>query len=108
MSYSAARRLSAGAAALAAVTLLTGCAVGPDFLHPAAPEITRYSREPLASQTSGTDVADGQRQHFIDGRDIPQEWWSVFKSPALNALIERSLANNPNLQSAIATLQADK
>ena len=108
MSYSAARRLSAGAAALAAVTLLTGCAVGPDFLHPAAPEITRYSREPLASRTSGTDVADGQRQHFVDGRDIPQEWWAVFKSPALDALIERSLANNPNLQSAIATLQADK
>src|SRR6202035_424013 len=98
----------AGATALAATPLLTSCAVGPDFLHPAAPEITRYSREPLASRTSGTDVADGQRQHFVDRRDIPHEWWSVFKSPALNALIERSLANNPNLQSAIATLQADK
>ena len=30
----------------------------------------------------------------------------MFKSPALNALIERSLANNPNLQSAMATLRA--
>jgi NodT family efflux transporter outer membrane factor (OMF) lipoprotein len=88
--------------------LLTSCAVGPDFLHPAAPEITRYTREPLAPQTSSTDVATGQTQHFVVGRDIPQEWWALFKSPALNALIERSLKNNPNLQSAIATLRSTK
>ena len=87
-------------------TLLASCAVGPDFVHPAAPEITRYTREPLAPQTSSADVAAGQSQHFIAGRDIPKEWWAVFKSPALNALIERSLANNPNLQSAMATLRA--
>jgi outer membrane protein TolC len=97
---------SAGTTALAAVTLLASCAVGPDFVHPAAPEITRYTREPLAPQTSSADVAGGQRQRFIAGRDIPKEWWAMFKSPALNALIERSLANNPNLQSAMATLRA--
>jgi NodT family efflux transporter outer membrane factor (OMF) lipoprotein len=88
--------------------LLTSCAVGPDFLHPAAPEITRYTREPLASHTSSTDVASGQRQIFRQGRDIPQEWWRLFKSPALNALIERALQNNPNLQSALATLRTTK
>jgi NodT family efflux transporter outer membrane factor (OMF) lipoprotein len=88
--------------------LLTGCAVGPDFAHPAAPEITRYTREPLAPQTSGSDVATGQRQRFIEGRDIPQEWWAVFKSPKLDALIKRSLDNNPNLQSALATLRANQ
>jgi NodT family efflux transporter outer membrane factor (OMF) lipoprotein len=88
--------------------LLTGCAVGPDFAHPAAPEITRYTREPLAQQTSGSDVATGQRQQFIEGRDIPQEWWTVFKSPKLDALIKRSLDNNPNLQSALATLRANQ
>ncbi len=106
MSYVAVRWLSAGTTALAAVMLLASCAVGPDFVHPAAPEITRYTREPLAPQTSGADVAAGQRQRFIAGRDIPKEWWAVFKSPALNALIERSLANNPNLQSTLATLRA--
>ncbi len=84
---------------------LTGCAVGPDFLHPAAPEITRYTREPLAA-TTATDIASGQTQHFVAGRDIPQEWWKLFRSPGLNALIERSLQNNPNLQSALATLRA--
>lgn len=106
MSYVAVRWLSAGTTALAAATLLASCAVGPDFVHPAAPEITRYTREPLAPHTSSADVAAGQSQHFVAGRDIPKEWWAVFKSPALNALIERSLANNPNLQSAMATLRA--
>src|SRR5579864_469092 len=106
MSYMAVRWLSAGATAFAAVLLLASCAVGPDFVHPAAPEITRYTREPLARQTSSADGAAGQRQRFSEGRDIPKEWWALYKSPALNALIERSLANNPNLQSAMATLRA--
>lgn len=90
---------------MAAAMLLTGCAVGPDFLHPAAPEIIRYTREPLTT-TSAADIASGQTQHFVVGRDIPQEWWKLFRSPGLNALIERSLQNNPNLQSALATLRA--
>jgi NodT family efflux transporter outer membrane factor (OMF) lipoprotein len=107
MSRVAARWL-ANTTALAAAMLVTSCAVGPDFLHPAAPEITRYTREPLASHTSSTDVASGQRQVFLQGRDIPQEWWRLFKSPALNALIERALQNNPNLQSTLATLRATK
>jgi len=96
----------ARASALAAAMLLASCAVGPDFLHPAAPEVGRYTKEPLAPQTSSTDAATGRAQRFVQGRDIAQEWWRMFKSPALNALIERSLNNNPNLQSAIATLRA--
>ena len=78
----------------------------PDFLHPKAPETSRYTKEPLAPQTSSTDAPTGRSQRFVQGRDIPQEWWTLFKSPALNALIERSLNNNPSLQSAIATLRA--
>jgi NodT family efflux transporter outer membrane factor (OMF) lipoprotein len=103
----AVRWLYAGTTALAAAALLTGCAVGPDFVHPAAPEITRYTREPLA-QTTSANGAGGQRQVFLEGRDIPLEWWTLFKSPALNALIERALHNNPNLQSALASLRSAK
>jgi outer membrane protein TolC len=86
---------------------MTSCAVGPDFLHPAAPEITRYTREPL-TRTSSTDVAAGQRQVFVPGRDIPEQWWALFKSPQLNALIDQALHNNQSLQSALATLRAAK
>jgi NodT family efflux transporter outer membrane factor (OMF) lipoprotein len=106
MSYVAVRWLSASTTAVAAVTLLASCAVGPDFVHPVAPEITRYTREPLVTQTSAADTALGARQRFAAGHDIPKEWWAMFKSPALNALIERALTNNPNLQATLATLRA--
>src|ERR1700731_646779 len=108
MLYVATRWFSAGATALAAATLLASCAVGPDFLHPAAPEVPPYPREPLSGQTSATDAPTGRPQRFVEGRDIPQKWWVLFKSPALNALVERALRNNPDLQSALATLRAAK
>jgi len=88
--------------------LLASCAVGPDFLHPAAPEVARYTREPLPKETSGTDAPGGRRQRFIAGREIPQEWWTAFRSPALNRLTERAIANNANLQSTLASLRAAK
>jgi NodT family efflux transporter outer membrane factor (OMF) lipoprotein len=100
------RKLNARAGVLAAAMLLASCAVGPDFLHPAAPDVNGYTKEPLGSQTSSTDAPTGRAQRFAPGRDIPQEWWALFRSPALNALIKRSLDNNPSLQSAIATLRA--
>lgn len=108
MVYVAVRPFAANAAAFAAVMLLASCAVGPDFVHPAAPEITRYTREPLASSGSGGGGPSGQSQHFDQDRDIPLEWWALFKSPALNALMQRSLQNNPTVQSALATLRAAK
>ncbi len=95
-------------AALAAAMLLTSCAVGPDFHVPAAPDVTRYTAEPLALRTSATDTPDGQAQHLLPGRDIPEEWWTLFRSPALGALMAQALNNNPNLQSAIATLRSAK
>ncbi|MGA8649033.1 MAG: efflux transporter outer membrane subunit [Xanthobacteraceae bacterium] len=101
------RWLNVAGSAVAAA-LLASCAVGPDFFHPAAPETSRYTKEPLTPRTSSTDAPTGQPQHFIEGRDIPQEWWLLFRSPALNALVERALKNNPSLQQAIATLRASK
>src|SRR6202050_1739182 len=102
------RPLQRNAAVLAAVTLLTSCAVGPDFKVPASPEVNRYTKEPLAARTSSTDAATGLSQHFAPGRDIPQAWWTLFKSPALNVLIKQALDKNPTLQSALSTLRASK
>jgi NodT family efflux transporter outer membrane factor (OMF) lipoprotein len=102
------RRFCKSTTALAAVTLLASCAVGPDFQVPASPEVGRYTEEPLAPRTSSTDAATGLSQHFAPGRDIPQEWWTLFKSPELNALIKQALDKNPTLQSALSTLRASK
>ena len=101
-------KLNAGAGALAATLFLVSCAVGPEFLHPAAPDVTRYTKEQLTPGTSSADTPLGQQQHFVQGRDIPHEWWHLFKSRALNSVIERSVNNNPSLQTALANLRAAK
>jgi NodT family efflux transporter outer membrane factor (OMF) lipoprotein len=90
------------------LTFLSGCAVGPDFKAPAAPNVTRYTVEPTALRTPGTPGPTGRAERFEPGRDVPAQWWALFKSAKLNALIARSLNNNPSVQSALATLRAAK
>ncbi|HKW95256.1 MAG TPA: efflux transporter outer membrane subunit [Methylomirabilota bacterium] len=90
---------------LAAVALLSGCAVGPDFHRPTGPTVTGYTRQPLAPTTASTGVAGGEEQRFVPDRDIPEQWWTLFQSPALNAVIDKALAANPTLVSAQAALR---
>lgn len=92
------------AAASATGLLLAGCAVGPDFARPDAPKTDAYTRAPLAA-TAATDVGGGASQSFMMGEDISAQWWTLFQSPALNALIEQSIKNNPTLQAAQASLR---
>ena len=89
-------------AACAWIALFTGCAVGPNFHRPAPPGIESYTAEPLTATTSTTNVAGGEQQHFIMGMDISQQWWTLFKSPPLNGLIEKSLKANPTVDAAKA------
>jgi NodT family efflux transporter outer membrane factor (OMF) lipoprotein len=89
----------------ATALLLTRCAVGPDFEQPAAPDVTGYTPLPLADQTSSADVKGGEAQRFVQGLDIPGQWWTVFHSEALNALVEQALKNNPTLPAAEAALR---
>ncbi|RQS72624.1 RND transporter [Burkholderia sp. Bp8963] len=88
-----------------AAALLAGCAVGPDFVRPKPPDVSGYAREPLPQQTAATAIHGGEAQRFVQGLDIPGDWWTLFRSPALNALIERALAANPSLQAAQAALR---
>ena len=89
-----------------AVLLLAGCAVGPDFHRPAAPDVSGYTASPLPTTASTAGVAGGEAQRFVKGSEIPGDWWTLFHSTQLNALIEQSLANNPDLQAAQSALQA--
>lgn len=90
---------------VAATVLLSGCAVGPDFLRPAPPKASGYTPEPLPSETASADVAGGRAQRFVANRDIPAQWWTLFQSEPLNTLIRRSLEANPGLQAAEAALR---
>jgi NodT family efflux transporter outer membrane factor (OMF) lipoprotein len=87
------------------LVLLAGCAVGPDFEQPAAPDVTGYTPQPLVEQTSSADVKGGEAQRFVQGLDIPGQWWTLFHSDALNTLIENALNNNPTLPAAEAALR---
>ena len=88
-----------------ALVALTGCAVGPDFERPAAPAVPGYAPTPLPTTTASADVPGGIAQKFQQGGNVGEQWWTLFKSPQLNQLIEQALANNPNLQSAEASLR---
>lgn len=88
-----------------------GCAVGPDFKPPAAPAGAGYEEPgaPRPDKTAAAPIAGGDAQRFVDGLDIPGQWWTLFESPALNALIEQALRHNPSLEAAQAALrQADE
>lgn len=90
--------------AWALVALLGGCAVGPDFHPPAAPDAKSYTSAPVPAQTAGAPVAGGVAQRFENGADIPGDWWTVFHSAPLDALIGKALQNNPDLAAARAAL----
>jgi NodT family efflux transporter outer membrane factor (OMF) lipoprotein len=93
------------AACLAAALLLAGCEVGPDFKRPAAPLVSGYTPEPLLAKTASAPIAAGEAQRFVSGLDIPGQWWALFHSPALNAMVEQAIAANPTLPAAQAALR---
>ncbi len=78
-----------------------GSCVGPDFELPKPPEIAAFTAERLpASNTAG-----GKTQRLETGRQLPADYWTLFRSPALNALVERALRDNPNVDAAQAALR---
>jgi NodT family efflux transporter outer membrane factor (OMF) lipoprotein len=83
---------------------ITGCAVGPTFKSPAAPNLSGYTAAPLTNTAATADVAGGNAQRFIAGADLPGDWWTLFHSKQLNELIEQALANNHDLKAAQAAL----
>lgn len=89
----------------AAVLLLAGCAVGPDFKRPAPPPVQRYTADPLPARTAASAGSGGTAQRLVVGQDIPGEWWQLFRSPALDALIKEALRHNPDIAAAKAALR---
>ncbi len=84
--------------AVLASLFIAGCAVGPDFKRPAAPEVGDYTAHPVTETVASTNVAGGEAQRFARGSDIAGDWWTLFHSRPLNELIELSLTNNPDLK----------
>jgi NodT family efflux transporter outer membrane factor (OMF) lipoprotein len=98
-------RLDGRAVAVAASALLAACAVGPDYRAPEAPGARANTENPQPEQTESAPVQGGDAQRFQVGAKIAADWWTVFRSPELDALIRTALAGQPTLAAAKAALR---
>jgi NodT family efflux transporter outer membrane factor (OMF) lipoprotein len=94
------------AASALAPALLVGCAVGPNYHAPAAPETQGYTPDDLPSATQATAVSGGEAQRFAFGGDLPGQWWTLFGSEELDALIAQALKRYPDIAAQQAALRA--
>jgi NodT family efflux transporter outer membrane factor (OMF) lipoprotein len=100
------RRAGRSLLALGITLALGACAVGPDFHRPAAPASQDYAPTPTPKTTASTPTPDGNPQQFVRDMDIPGQWWTLFHSEPLNALIDDSLKHNPDVGAAQEALHA--
>jgi NodT family efflux transporter outer membrane factor (OMF) lipoprotein len=82
---------------------LSACAFGPDGKPPAMPQPEHYGALP---QAQSTVTAEGVSQNFVQAAKPVPEWWTLYRSEALNALVDEGLRASPNLAAADKSLQA--
>jgi len=87
---------------VALLYVLAGCAVGPDFVRPDAPPVTHYVN---GADPTATASVDGTAQHFDLGAAVSADWWHLFGSLKLDAVVADAIANNPGLDAAEASLR---
>src|SRR5215470_11111066 len=80
-----------------AAQALSSCAVGPDFQVPGPPAITNF----LFGR--GADRVPGRA--LVRGAEIPAQWWELFRSPALDRLVQDAIAYNADLAAAEAAVR---
>lgn len=90
---------------LVAALALSGCAAGPDFRAPAAPDVPGYLSQPLPQATPATDTPTGDAQRFLQGEAVPARWWTTFSSDELDHRVDQALAHSPTIASAQAALR---
>jgi multidrug efflux system outer membrane protein len=75
---------------LIAASLLTACAVGPDYQRPVT--------------ATPDSFAEGKQAEFST-KAIAVTWWQLFKDPQLSALVNQTILNNHDLEVAQANLR---
>lgn len=83
------------------LSMVSGCAVGPNFNSPEAPETTTYTPEPISriTENNSGDI------RLSKAGDIPEKWWETFHNKKLNALITKAIQHNQTLESAEASIR---
>ncbi|HWX67563.1 MAG TPA: efflux transporter outer membrane subunit [Rhodanobacter sp.] len=85
---------------------LSACAVGPDYQRPTAPTSRDYAPTATPQATVSASGSGGNAQRLVQDMDIPGQWWTLFHSAPLNALIDDALRHNADAEAAQAALQA--
>jgi len=67
--------------------------------------VTHYS---FGGDPARTSSAQGVSQRFIPGAAVANDWWRLFNSMQLQAIVGEALAQNPGLQAAQASLRASE
>ncbi|MDA8136090.1 MAG: efflux transporter outer membrane subunit [Desulfobacteraceae bacterium] len=82
---------------VAAVLVTAGCVmVGPDYAPP---------EQKLPESWNGESMGV---THISPGREVLAEWWSALHDPILSDLIQRAVANNPDLGQARARVREQR
>ncbi|RJS91413.1 efflux transporter outer membrane subunit [Salinisphaera sp. Q1T1-3] len=100
------------ASTTALVLALSACTVGPDYHKPGAPSDDAYR---IDDRTAGDE--DGQsatrsddqavpKQAFVRAQRVRADWYRVFESDKLDALIGRAIADSPTLAAGRARIKA--
>jgi len=87
--------------ALAAASALAACSLGPTGEPPAMPSPAHYGQAALPAQTA---TAGGVAQRFDIGVQPVPNWWHLYGSAQLDALVEEGLKNSPTLAATAKNL----
>lgn len=87
-------------AVAAALACLAACTVGPNYRAPASTTSTGYLPDAPPAMMS----AAGHSQRFVHADAIRADWWTMFASPKLDAMVRDALAASPTLDRARAAL----
>jgi multidrug efflux system outer membrane protein len=79
--------------ALTVTSVISGCAIGPDYFRPSSTLPEQHKEATATAQA----VAP-----------VNAEWWTLFNDATLNQLVEQTLVANQDLQAAIARLEASE
>jgi NodT family efflux transporter outer membrane factor (OMF) lipoprotein len=91
-----------GRTALVAVgAALAACHVGPTFTRPETPAVARYTSNKLTMESPS---AGGDVQCLVPGKEIEGDWWSLFESRTIDAIVKQAIAHNRTLEASTATL----
>jgi len=73
---------------------------------PTLPSAPGYTPGPAPERTTAASgVHGGHAQRFVAGQDIPAQWWTLFQSPALDALVRQALDQSPTMARGQARLR---